>query len=328
MAKVKKIKELNYLSLSAFFRTKEAKFLTREQLERMLSDNYADACRVAAEAGYADMAGMDAAGINAALEARWAEELAELREMAPDEVLPRLLSLQYDCHNAKVLVKGEGDTEKNAALFSDAGWWTVEQLLAVYAADNENGDLPAEFAQAIRDAKVALARTGNPQISDYLLDKAYFAMLLSDAKATGRPFYVNYVRNRIDKVNLRSLLRTLDMGKRGEALSNALIEGGTVELDQIKDPALTREDVARLYAPTIFAHAAEETGMTAFEKAADNAELEYVGGGSLVAFGPEVVLEYFAALENEIMSLRIILTGKKMGMGADTLRERLRENYV
>ena len=308
-------------------RAREAKLLGREQFERMLSESgFAEAARVASDAGYADMTGMDAAGINAALNARYAAELEDMREMLPDKALLRILCLQYDCHNAKVLVKSGGSAE--GGLYSPNGCYSLEELKAVYDAESGSGELPEGFAEAIRAARTALARTGNPQLSDFLLDKAYFALLLEEAEATGRDFYTGYVRNRIDKVNLRSLLRTLDMNRRGDLLANALIEGGNVGLDAIADPGLTREEIARLYNVTIFDRAAEENGMTAFEKAADNAELDYIGGGSLIPFGPEVVLEYFTALENEIMSLRIILTGKQMGIGADTLRERLRENYV
>ena len=55
MAKrVKKIKETDYICLSAMLRAKEARLLRRDQFERMLSDTgFADACRAAAEAGYA-----------------------------------------------------------------------------------------------------------------------------------------------------------------------------------------------------------------------------------------------------------------------------------
>ena len=324
----KKINELNYLGLSAMLRAKEAKLLGRDQLERMLTESFSDACRAAADAGYRDMSELDVNGINAALNERMAEELSELRLSVPDPVLLRILCLQYDCHNAKVLVKSGGDLEANAALLSASGCYAPEMLKAVYESDQDNGDLTPEFAEAIREARNVLARTGNPQISDYLLDKAYFAALLKEAKGTGRPYYVNYVRNRIDKVNLRSLLRTMEMGKRGELLGSALVDGGTIALDQIADPALTKDDVIRLYSATIFDRAAEAADMTAFEKAADNAENDAVASSSLLAFGPEVVLEYISALENEITSLRIILTGKKMGIGADTLRERLRESYV
>ena len=327
MAKAKKLKATDYITLSAMLRAREAKLLTRDQLERMLAENsFPEVCRIATDAGYSDMSELDAGGINAALGQRYSAELEDVRELLPDRTLLRFLCLQYDCHNAKVLVKSGGDAEN--ALYSPSGCYSVEELKEVYDSEGDNGALPEPFAEALRAAKVALARTGNPQLSDYLLDKAYFDSMRSEAEGTGRKYYIDYVRNRIDKVNLRSLLRTLDMNRRGDLLQNALIEGGTVELDQISDPALTREDVARLYSVTIFDRAAEEAGMTGFEKAADNAELDYISSGSLIPFGPEVVLEYFTALENEIMSLRIILTGKRMGIGADALRERLRENYV
>lgn len=309
-------------------RAREAKLLSRDALERMLGESFADACRAAAEAGYADMTGMDTAGISAALERRRSEELAELRDMIPDEALPRFFALPYDCHNAKVLVKSGGDRDAAERLFSGAGTYSLDELWEVYSSDDGDGALPPLLAEAIRSARGVLARTGNPQLADFQLDRACFALLRALAGETGRPYFTDYVRNRIDKVNLRSLLRTLDMGRRAEMLDAALIEGGSVSLDRITDPGLSREDIVRLYGATIFDAAAEENGMTAFEKAADNAELREMSGGSLIPFGPEVALEYVTALENEIMSLRIILTGKKMGIGAETLRERLRENYV
>ena len=325
----KKLKTNDYVALSAYLRAKEARLLSHEAIERMLAEpNFAEAARAAADAGYADMSELDVAGINAALDARRRDEIDELRQMLPDKDLLTLVSLQFDCHNAKVLVKSEGDEAKAEALWSPAGIYTPDQLREVYASEFGAGELTADFADAIREAKLTLARTGNPQIADFLLDKAYFAELLERAKETGRKFFLDYVKARIDKVNLRSLLRTLSLPRRGELLANSLIDGGSIGLDQMRDAAMTRDDTVKLFAPTIFAAAAEKTDMTEFEKAADNAEKDFVTSCALISFGPEVVLEYISALENEIMSLRILLTGKRMGIDADTLRERLRESYV
>ena len=88
------------------------------------------------------------------------------------------------------------------------------------------------------------------------------------------------------------------------------------------------EDLQRLYAPTVFGKAACASGMTQFEKEADNAVRDYVMQSGFIAFGQEVLVEYLSALENEITSLRIILTGKRMGIPEAKLRERLRESYV
>ena len=88
------------------------------------------------------------------------------------------------------------------------------------------------------------------------------------------------------------------------------------------------KDLIRLFAPTILGKAAAAQGMTQFEKEADNAVRDYVLQSNFVSFGQEVLVEYLSALENEITSLRIILTGKRMGIPEAKLRERLRESYV
>ena len=303
--------------------------LSGAKLERMLAEpTFADACRIASESGYEDMSGMDVAGINDALARFRTSEMAEIADLAPDASVLDLFRMKYGYHNAKVIVKSEGDLNKDAELLSDAGRFTPEELLAVYQADADDGPLSAGCAAAIREARTALARTGNPQISDFILDKAYFTEQLCEAKKSGKPFIVDYVRLLIDKSNLRSALRTLGLERREELLNFALIEGGSISLEELRGSMGTKEDLQRLYAPTPLGRAAAADGMTQFEKEADNAVRDYVLQSSFISFGQEVIVEYLSALENEITSLRIILTGKRMGIPEAKLRERLRESYV
>lgn len=303
--------------------------LSSAKLERMLAEpSFDDACRIATEGGYEDMSAMDVAGINASLAAFRARELAEIAALAPDQSVLDLFRMKYGYHNAKVIVKSLGDPEKDADLLSDAARFTPEEILEVYRSETGDGELPAAYAKAIREARTALARTGNPQIADFILDKAYFAEQLREAKKSGKPFIVDFVRLQIDKSNLRSALRTLGLDRREELLDYALIEGGTVSVEALRAALDSKEDLQRLYAPTVFGKAACASGMTQFEKEADNAVREYVLRSSFVAFGQEVLIEYLSALENEITSLRIILTGKRMGIPEAKLRERLRESYV
>ena len=325
----KKIKDNRFICLSAILRAKEAKMLSGAKLERMLAEpSFADACRIATESGYEDMSGMDVAGINASLAAYRARELAEIADLAPDISVLDLFRMKYGYHNAKAIVKSGGDLEKAADLLSDAARFTPEEILAVYQSEAGSGKLPEAYAAAIREARTALARTGNPQISDYILDKAFFAESLREAKRSGKPFIEDYIRLQIDKANLRSALRTMDMERREELLEYALIEGGTVSVEEIRGALDNREDLIRLFAPTILGKAAAAPGMTQFEKEADNAVRDYVLQSSFISFGQEVLVEYLSALENEITSLRIILTGKRMGIPEAKLRERLRDSYV
>ena len=325
----KKNNDMEYICLSAILRAKEAKLLNQAKLDRMLSEaNFSDSCRIATEAGYEDMSGKTVQEVNACLAAHRAKELEEIRELLPDESVLDLYRMRYGYHNAKVLVKSKGDPKLNASMFSQSCRYSIEELLEAYNAEEYFGPLPAVYAQAIRDAKQALARTNNPQLADFILDKAYYSEELKEAQLLQKPFFTEFVRHRIDRTNLCSTLRTLYMGKRGELLQHALVEGGHISVDEILNSMETKDDLIRLYSSTIFRKAAEAPSMTEFEKAAEDALRDYLISGNFVTFGPEVVIEYMAALENEIVSLRIILTGKLMGIDAETLRERLRECYV
>ena len=68
--------------------------------------------------------------------------------------------------------------------------------------------------------------------------------------------------------------------------------------------------------------------LTAFERLCDNALTAYLSQGKRVAFGEHPLIGYLYAKENELTTIRIILTGRLAGLDAETIRERLRESYV
>ena len=319
-----KVKNTDYLCLSAMLRAKEARMLTRDRMETMLAEaNYADAARALTDCGYEDMSGFDTRGINAALEKHRDREIADVYEMCPDKAVVDIFRLKYEYHNAKTLVKSAGAAE---GLLSAAGRSETEELRRAY----ESGDgsaLAPELARALEEAKVTLARTGDPQLSDFILDKAYFAELSELAEKTGDSFIKEYAQVLIDSTNLRIAVRSMSIGK-AEKLAGALIPGGSIDADAVKSAMVSRDALTALYANTIFAEAVQAEGMTAFELAADNAVNGFLADSERIAFGPAAVVGYLAAVENEIMAIRIILTGKLMGIDPRLLRERLRDCYV
>lgn len=68
--------------------------------------------------------------------------------------------------------------------------------------------------------------------------------------------------------------------------------------------------------------------MTQFELACDNAVTAYLTNARLIAFGEEPVIAYLAALEGEITTVRMILTGRLAGIAPNVIRERLRDLYA
>ena len=330
MSKPKKIKDTQYICLGAILRAKEAKLLTWAQIDRMLSEReFSDACRIAAEGGYEDMSCMDVNGVNDALARFRALQVAELNDLVPDFAVLDLFRMKYGYHNAKVIVKSRGDVEKNRYLLSDSARFSEEELLEVYQSEDGDGNLPHGYAAAIREARNALAKTGNPQISDFILDRAFFSELLKEAAKSNKPYIANYVRMQIDQANLRSLIRTKGMPRQEELLRGALIEGGSISPEEILAALGSgHEQVVALYSGTEFRKAVDEADLSMFEKEADNAMHDYVLRVNMITYGPEVIIEYLSALEHEITTLRIVLTGKLMGIPEEKLRERLRDRYV
>ena len=231
-------------------------------------------------------------------------------------------------------MKSLGDPEKDADLLSDAARFTPEELLEVYQTETGNGALPAAYAAAIREAKIALARTGNPQVSDYILDKAYFQEMEKLAEENQSDFLKGYVKMLVDAANLRSAVRALRMGRDATYLDAFLFDGGDVSTKRVRKAA-EGEALETVYAGTPFLDAAAAGqaavsggSLTAFEKACDDTVNAYMQQAKYVAFGEQPLLGYMSAKDNEFTAVRIILTGRLADLPADVIRERLRNAYV
>ena len=331
----KKLKEYDYLYISARIHAMENKLLTRERMERMLSArNAEEAAKVLAECGYGDFPSLTPAAIEHTLDEARLSLFAELRRSAPDPAIVDVFCIKYDYHNAKVLLKAQATGQSPDELLLDAGRYPAGRLKEDYL----QGDLSryrATFAQAVAQAKELLASSGDPQAADLLLDQAYYAEMLAAAKAARSAFLEGYVRLSIDSVNLRSVVRAARMGKGPDFLRRVLLPEGNVKTDSLLAAGAGAADLAGLFAHTYLTAAAQEGAeamrggsLTQFERLCDNALTAYLSQGKRVAFGEHPLIGYLYAKENELTTIRIILTGRLAGLGAETIRERLRESYV
>ena len=323
-----------FLCISAMLRSREPKLLTREKAERMLdAAAFEDAAKLLSDCGYEDMSQMGAKEIEESLEKHRSRIYEELGRFCPDSRLVDIFKLRYDYHNAKVILKAEAMGQDPKRLLSDSGRIPGTKLLELYN-EEKRVQLPETMAAAMEEAKTVLARSGNPQAADFILDKAYYAELQSLAKAMESPFIQSYVRLLIDSSNLRSLVRTLRMGKNQDFLSQVLVPGGNVGVERLA-AAGDKDSLAALYSHTVLekagalgAECLAGGSMTAFELACDNAVNTYLRGAKLISYGAEPVLAYMAAVESEITAIRMILTGRLAGIAPQVIRERLRDMYA
>ncbi len=331
MAK-KKIKDTDYLFLSARIRSLERSLLSKPRMERMLqAETPAECAQVLTELGYPPFDAQSEAGLNQALSQVRADLFADLARFMPDPALLDVFKLKYDYHNIKAIIKAQGADVSN--LLVDAGRIRAADMAARFQQTGKWDFLPAPMRGAAEESARVLAETGDPQRSDFVVDKAYFAEMLELARSSGCQFLLEYVRTQIDAANLRSAVRTARMHRAVNFLQQVLFEGGEVSVARIL--AEISGGVAPLYRGTPLREAAvlgDEAiaggSLTAFEKACDNAVFAKVGEARRVPFGPQVVIGYLAARENEFTAARIIMAGRMAGLGIDTIRERLRDCYV
>ena len=331
----KRISDREYLYLSAMLKAREANMLTRDKLERMLAaGNFNDAAKLLQESGWPDMSGMNASGVDKALSERRSEIYAELERSLPEKALLDIFRARYDYHNAKAIIKGEGMGVNTGNILSSAGRIAAGKLEEAFREDDFR-DVPEKLGTAMAEAKGELARTDNPQAADFILDRAYFAELLSLAGQITSPFAAQYVKTLIDSSNIRTCVRCFRMGKDPDFMRLALIDGGNVPMDFAVRGAVTADEFNELFGSTVFKEAAVLAGaaleggsMTLFERECDNAVNRFLDTARRTGFGSEVVVGYLAAEENAITTVRMILTGLLSGIDPDRLKERLRDTYV
>ena len=328
------INKEDYLYISSLLRAREPRMLSRDKAERMLdAPNFEDAAKMLTDSGYEDMSQMSVKQIETALSDRRAAVFHELETLIPNTAALDLFRLKYDYHNAKVLVKSEAMHRNDASLLSSSGRVAPETVQKRFQEDRLR-DLPGELGSAAEEARNLLARSANPQLSDFLLDKAYFREMNALADELDSDFARGYVALLADSTNLRSAVRILRMGKDIGYLQEALVAGGSVSEERLTQ-GISGEGLASVFAGTALTKAAQlgteaVSGgtLTAFELACDNAVADYLSNAKLCSFGEESVIAYLAGTENELTAVRMILTGRLSGVPSDTIRERLRDLYA
>lgn len=331
----KRITDKDYLFLSSLLRAREAGMISGDKLEQMLAaGSFTEAAKLLAEAGWPDVSAMDRGGLDNALSERRESLFSEIVRTVPEPEVVDIFRVRYDYHNAKTVIKGEAMNAETDRLFSGAGRVTKEKLTDAFHEDDYRF-VPAALGHAMQEARSVLARTGNPQMADFVLDRACYAEMGEFAASLGNSFITGYVRLLIDGANLRTVVRCIRMKKDQEFMKTALIPGGTVSPERVAQAVTGGEGIGGVFGTTAYKDAAalgleaiKGGRMTAFELACDNTVNRYLEDARMKGFGPETVVGYLAAEESNITAVRMVLSGLLAGIEPGQLKERLRDTYA
>lgn len=327
---------LDYAQGVVMARVYEKRLLDRARLDKMIDARDADeAFKILMDTDYAKSAdGVNGVGdYELLLKNETARTFKAGSEMlGGDKRIIEILSLKYDYHNLKTMVKSKVSGRDMSDLF-------------IYSSDNkpdkiklqfDSGhftDTKSEFVNALKDAEAKYTDTQDPQMVDVVMDRAYYRHLKAIAESIGIDLFSDFVSASIDFYNVSSMLRAVKMGKDTNFLKEILVDGGGISVNKLISLSreefdrlaitLKSEKIGRSLVDCIEDYKVSGCSLTVVDSMRDSYLSRLNSDSRFVAFGPEPIFAYLVAKEKEISVVRLILVGKLNKISSAKLRERL-----
>ena len=253
-----------------------------------------------------------------------------IRDVAPDMSVFDVLSYPKLYHNLKAAVKEVCTEAKNPAVYYDDCPIPGTEMYQIVES-REFSRLPGHMSRTAQEALDTLLHTGDGQLCDIIVDRAALDAIEEAGKKSGELIIENYADTTVAIADIKIAVRSQKTGKSADFMRRAMAECDSLSLDQLIRAALSgEEEIAQYLEGTSYAGGADalRESPSAFERWCDNRMIETLKSQKYETFSVGPLLGYLIARENEIKTVRIILTGKQNGFTDDAIRERIREMYV
>ena len=259
-----------------------------------------------------------------------------MREISKNQIVVDLMALKYDYHNLKVLIKERKLNKDLSHLYISIGSTDFQKIKDGFLEGNYK-DVQLEFKEAIEAVLKDFEITKDPQRIDLIFDKFYFEHLYNMAVNTEIELFINYVKDMIDFINIKSSIRLKRQGKDMGFFEDVLLPNGNIDKDAILfalndsiENMINRFKNSRISSKLIKGLESYKitNRLSDLEKYMDDYLIEINQPSKYVNFGPEPIFSYIVAKETEIKTLRIIMVSKLNKLSPDATRERVRDLYV
>jgi len=305
-------------------RVLETRMLDRAAYERLLdAPTFAEQRRLLAETPYGRY--LESANTPEEVERGLDEALDSFYGYIDEAALPHevrtFLQARYDYTNLKAALKAKLlDAPLDGLLVSHG-------TVPVDAFRGELKDLP----EPLRELAGELADETESAVIDARVDAAMFERLASLAKKAGSDFLMRVARLMVDMGNVKIMVRGAYAGLPEKQIAALLTPGGTIpvgELSMLCDvhPSDLGGVLKRFSACTHLG-ATDLSDPAQLDIAVDAVLIGALRDGRRGPTGPEPVIAYVLARENEVSALRTLLLGRLTGIPHETLRTRIRVSY-
>ena len=233
-------------------------------------------------------------------------------------------------HNLKAAIKSVCTGREVASIFYEGTPISKEEMLRIIK-ERDYRALPASMQQAAEEAMEVLLHSGDGQLCDVIIDRAAMEAILAAGQKAEDDIIKDYAESTVAVSNIKIAVRAARTGKTLEFMKRAMAPCDSLSVDKLAQAALGGMDsIIEYLSSDGYAEAAEtlKDSQAAFERWCDNRIIEAIKPQKMNPFSAGPLVAYVIARENEIKTVRIILTCKQNGMSDDSIRERIREMYV
>ena len=322
-----------YTYAVARIRALETKLFNQAVIDQLIGCATEEECiQVLEEKGWGDQ---ETSGDPEGMLTREEEKTWEtIREMGVDMDMSVFDVLSYPnlFHNLKAAIKEactpEGSRPVNI-YYEDTSIPPQEMLEIIQ--NKEFSRLPENMADAAREAYEALLHTRDGQLCDVIIDRAALDAIYQAGLKAKDKIIKDYAESIVAVADIRIAVRSQKTGKTVDFMKRAMAECESLNVDQLARAAAGgMEAVTEYLSGTAYAQGGQAIAESpsAFERWCDNQLIESIKPQKYNPFSAGPLVAYLLARENEIKTVRIILTGKLNGLPDERIRERIREMYV
>jgi V/A-type H+/Na+-transporting ATPase subunit C len=317
----------DYIYAVARIRSKELSLLNQQALEQLMAcKTYEDCLHVLSDKGWDVSSGHAEEILAAEREKTW----KLMRELVDDLSVFDVFLYLNDFHNLKAAVKEICMGVKTPKIYFENG--TIDPSLIVQTVENQDfSRLPERMQAAAEEACKVLLQNHDGQMCDVIIDRAALESVLEAGMSSENEVLQKYAELTVASADIRIAVRSVRTGKTLEFLKRALAPCATLDVQKLARAAVSGMDAVLEYlalTPYEGAVSALRESVSAFERWCDNLLIEQIRPQKYNPFTIAPIAAYFLAKENEIKTVRILLSGKLNQLSDESVRERLRETYV
>lgn len=250
-------------------------------------------------------------------------------DLIVDAEIVELLRMREDFTNMRLAIRRVVTDRPLGLDYSNEGNVPAEEFEEIFEQESYER-LPDYLQNGVEAAILGYYEQKDIRRIDYELDRVEMQVRLEKAVNIENEFFQSLIRLRIDLYNIRTALRLKMAGREEE--SHFFAPGGFVDLGKFKQgmeagleaiPALFFATPYHELLETAIPYLRKEKSFLKLEKECEDYMKGFLRSTQCIAAGPQPVVTYFLMKEAEIRTVRMLLTGKKNGLDAKLILDRL-----